>query len=243
MNRTVVLTVLLALTVALAGCGGDAVGNGANGNGGGNGNGNSGGNGDAGGNGDSAGNGDAGSGNGGGTGSGEIDFFEFDSPGTYVFDVEMDGDTGEVTWDIQSIDGETLTVYVDYAVGEADFETTITGTREDIQGQLLFTPAGSFMMLAVFSPMYGYYDGEEMYVGKEWSFTAPDGSGSMSFEITETRTYAGVSCFASELRINDTTVQEACFSPDLGLAAYTAWYEEDTGDVEMRMELIEYSRD
>jgi hypothetical protein len=62
----------------------------------------------------------------------------------------------------------------------------------------------------------------------------------MSFEVVGTDNYAGVSCFASELRINESVIHEGCFSPDIGLAPYTAYYEEGTGEVEMRVELIEY---
>lgn len=256
MNRATVLTVLMSLLVVLAGCSGAGVSddgaNGGNGNGnsdsGGNGN-DAGGNGDSGGNGDagSSGNGDAGDGSGDASGGtdgldpGEMNFFEFDRPGRYVFDVEMAGEgSGQVTWDIQSVDGDQLTVYVKYAVGGQSYESTVSGTKSDIQGQLIMSPAGSFAMLGIFSPMFGYYDGQQLAVGEQWSYSTDQGS--MSFAITGTDNYAGVDCYTSEIRLNDSVMHEACFSPDLGLAAYTAWYEEDTGNVEMRMELVEFQR-
>lgn len=241
MNRSTLLTVLVVLLVAVAGCSdGGQVANGGNGNGG---SGNGGGNGGTGNGG--TGNGGMGGGNGGMGGggqleTGEINFFEFDSPGRYVFDVEMAGEgSGQVTWDIQSIDGDQLTVTVDYAVGETEYSSTVSGTKETIQGQLMMSPAGPFMMLGIFSPMFGYYEGQQLSVGKQWSFNS--GRGSMSFEITGTDSYAGVDCYASELRINESVMHEACFAPNLGLAAYTAFYDEETGSVDMRMELVEYS--
>lgn len=231
MNRKMLLTLVIAISVALAGCGSGDSPSADNANDGNNGGDNPGGD-----------NPDGGSGNGGTGDGGMVDFFQFDQPARYVYDVNFDGDTGQVVWDVKSVEGNKITVYVSYDVGGDTYESTITGTKENIQGQLLYTPAGTFMMLGMFSPMFGYYDGKELYVGKTWSYTAPDGSGSMSFEVTGTKTYAGVECYDSQLKINQSVIQEACFSPDLGLAAYTAWYDEDTGDTSMRMELVEYER-
>jgi hypothetical protein len=61
----------------------------------------------------------------------------------------------------------------------------------------------------------------------------------MSFAVTGTDTVGGVDCYTSEIRINDDIFHEACFSPDRGLAPYTAYYE-DSGDVSFSMELVSY---
>ena len=54
-------------------------------------------------------------------------------------------------------------------------------------------------------------------------------------------TYAGVDCFASEMRVDGTVLYEGCFSPDLGLAPYTAYYNEDRS-LSMEMVLVSYEQ-
>ena len=164
----------------------------------------------------------------------------FDRPGTFVFDVYLqDEGEGEVVWDVQQVQGEQLTVRVVYDVGETTYESTVTGTRDDIQSQLLATPAGSFMLLSIFSPSLAYYEDEQLTVGDGWSITTNEGS--MSVAVVSRDTVAGVECYRSEMRVNDQLVYEHCLSTDLGLAPYVAFYDEQTGEQVVRMELVEYT--
>jgi hypothetical protein len=94
-------------------------------------------------------------------------------------------------------------------------------------------------MLGLFSPYYGAYEGRDLRVGNEWSYSA-DGQ-TVSYSVGDRDTVGGVDCYRSEIRTNGQVVYEACFSPDVGLAPFTAYYEED-GTETMRMELTSYER-
>ncbi|WP_254522400.1 hypothetical protein [Natrinema caseinilyticum] len=168
----------------------------------------------------------------GGTGDGDADTgatwkpFEFDRPITYTYDVySPDDGEGTLVWDVTDVTDDGATVSVRYDTTETQFETTVSGTKADLQSQLIMTPAGPFIIATVFSPTMAQYEGRTLTVGNEWSYSSPDGS--MRFEVTEQRSYAGVDCYASVTEIDGNTVHEGCFSPELEMAPYTAYYDED----------------
>lgn len=171
--------------------------------------------------------------------SGQWEPLQFDQEATYTYDVFLEGQgEGRLVWEVVDTSGEGATVSVHYELGETTYDATISGTRDDIRGQLAASPAGQFFLLGVFSPTLGYYENRELAVGNSWSVTTQDGSA--SFEVTSKDSYAGVECFASEMRVDGTLAHEGCFSPDVGLMPYTAYYD-DTGTLQLEMTLVEYT--
>ncbi|QLG50428.1 hypothetical protein [Natrinema halophilum] len=174
----------------------------------------------------------------GGDGGGDATWkpFEFDRPVTYTYDVySPDDGAGTLVWDVTDVTDDGATVTVRYDTTETQFETTVTGTKDDLQSELLMTPAGPFIVTTIFSPTMAQYEGRSLTVGNEWSYSSSDGS--MRFEVTERQSYAGVDCFASVTEIDGQTVHEGCFSPELELAPHTAYYDED-GDRTYEMTLV-----
>jgi hypothetical protein len=192
----------------------------------------------------SGGSGSGGGGSGGGSSNGDLEpgtwsVLDFDQPATYTYDIFVEGDgEGSLVWDVQSVDGDTITVRTVYELGGERFESTITGTRETVQSQLYTNPAGVLLLTTMLTPSAWYAD-RELEVGSGWSYQTPEGSS--SFEVTGVDTHAGVDCFASEMRVDGTVLYEGCFSPDLGLAPYTAYYNED-GSLSMEMVLVSYEQ-
>ncbi|MFD1645620.1 hypothetical protein [Haloarchaeobius litoreus] len=185
-----------------------------------------------------------GGGGGGGGGSGDLEpgswnVLEFDQPATYTYDIYVEEEgSGTLVWDVQEVDGDTITIRTVYELGEERYESTVTGTKETVQSQLYANPAGILLLTTMFTPS-AWYGGQELEVGSGWSYQTQEGSA--SFEVTGVQTYAGVDCFYSEMIVDGTTLHEGCFSPDLGLAPYTAYYNED-GSLSMSMELVSYER-
>lgn len=169
---------------------------------------------------------------------GEWQPFEFDRPATYTFDVYMEDEgAGTLVWDVTDVTDDGATVSVDYDVGETSYESTVTGSQSDIQGQLMVTPAGPFLLLSVFSPTMTYYESQTLTVGNEWSVSSPEGS--MRTAVIGTDSYGGIECYASEMAVDGEIVHESCLSPDLGLAPYTAYFED--GETVVSMELVDFS--
>ena len=167
--------------------------------------------------------------------------FEFDRPATYTYDIYVaDEGEGTLVWDVQEVTGEEVTVRVEYELGGESFESTTTGDRETVRSQLLMTPAGPFVLTTLLAPTMAFYEGEELAVGNRWAYASDEGS--LSFEVTGTDTVAGVDCYTTEMRQNETVVHESCIAPDLGLAPRVAYYDED-GSEEFEVVLVEYERD
>lgn len=197
------------------------------------------------GSGGSGGSGGGGSGSGGsGGGSGDLqpgtwDLLEFDQAATYTYDIFMeDQGHGTLVFDVQSVEGDSVTVRTVYDLDGDHYESTISGTRDMVQSQLYTNPAGAILLVTMFTPATWYAD-QRLEVGSGWSYQTQDGSA--SFDVTGVETYAGVDCYRSEMRVDGEMLYEGCFSPDLGLAPYTAYYNDD-GSLAMEMELVSYER-
>ncbi|MFC3956841.1 hypothetical protein [Halovivax cerinus] len=164
--------------------------------------------------------------------------FEYDRAATYTYDVYMEGDgDGTIVWDVSDVTADEATVSLSYDVGETSYETTVTGATTDIQSQLAFSPAGAFLMVSLFSPTIGYFEGETLAVGNEWSVQTPDGS--MRTAVTGIDAYAGVECYTGSIEVDGAVVHESCISPEVGLAPYVAYYE--AGETTVSMELVDFS--
>lgn len=171
--------------------------------------------------------------------AGEWEPFAFDEPARYEYEVFMEGDgTGSIVWDVQSVDDGEYTVQLTYEMAGERFETTATGTKDTVVQQFYANPGGILLVTTMSQPA-AYYENRDLSTGTKWSYSTPDGSA--SFAITGTDTVGGVACSTSEMRLNDSVVHEACFSPDLGLAPYAAYYGED-GTLEMSLALVAYEK-
>ncbi|MFW6376904.1 MAG: hypothetical protein ACOC0F_02915 [archaeon] len=150
-----------------------------------------------------------------------------------------DEGSGTLVWDVQRVSADQVTARIDYDVGGSSYESTITGTSDVARQQLLTTPAGALLVTTTFTPGL-WYGGQELVVGNGWSYRTGEGSG--SFQITEQRTVAGITCFATEMKIDGELRHEGCLSPDHGLAPYSAWYDDD-GELLMEITLVDYETD
>lgn len=225
-------------TIAIAGCSsnsddGDGDGGGGGDDGGGDDGGGSGGD-------DSGGDGSDGT-------SGDVDIaasneqfnhFEFEEGERYEYEVFME-DEGEGTfvWEVNDISGNQMTIHSVYDVGDTYHETTVTGDEGTIQGQIMVSPAAAFMSVALFSPTWSQYQQGNLEVGNRWEASSPEGS--VVMEVVDKDVYAGVECFASELHNDDVLVHESCVNPQLGIGAYSAFYDND-GSLNLEMELVDY---
>jgi hypothetical protein len=254
--RYVLVVVLLVLT---AGCLTGGVGDGANGSDGGDGSdGSDGGDGaDGGDGGDGSDGGDSGDGGDGSDGSdagdggtgdgsdggsdvaGEWEPFRFDQPARYEYEVYMDGEgNGTIVWDVTSVNDGEYTVEMVYEMNGERYETTATGTKDTVIQQFYTNPGGIVLVTTMYQPAV-WYEGRDLSTGTKWSSSTPQGSA--SFAVTGPDTIGGVDCVASEMRINGSVFHEACFSPDLGLAPFAAYYGED-GTLEMSLTLVSFER-
>jgi hypothetical protein len=167
-------------------------------------------------------------------------FFEFQQPGTYTYEVTMAGSggqerTGEYVIDVLKAADDQYELQVSLTMGGMSSERTFSGTRAEVQRQMLSSRVGG--MLAPLTTMRGFYGGRSLQVGRSWSYSTEQGTA--SFEVTGTDSYAGVDCFVSEASANGTVVHEACVSPDRGLAPYVAYYDE-SGELTYEMTLVDY---
>ncbi|WP_049972335.1 hypothetical protein [Haladaptatus cibarius] len=164
--------------------------------------------------------------------------FRFDRPGTYTFDV-MDANegTGKLVWDVQAIDGENVTLNSIFEFGGERHESSMTVNRDDAIIDLAFVPGGQYAVQTMYAGAMSSAYGKDLRVGQSWSFTTQDGT--MTYEVTEKRTYAGIECYYSEVRIDGSVVRDGCYSPDHGVAPYSAYYDE-SGKAVLEVKLVEY---
>lgn len=186
--------------------------------------------------------GSSGDGNGGAGTTGEDVFlpFAFEHPGIYTYETyDEEGGTGKIVWDVQSVDGENITMRSSFTHDGTTQERTATFAREDAMVQVAFLPGGEYATLTMFSPsMNGVY-GNDFRVGNTW--TVPSEDGTMTYEITKKRTFAGIECYNSEIRIDGSVFTDACYSPNHGTAMHGVVYDEE-GTKVREMKLVNYER-
>lgn len=149
----------------------------------------------------------------------------------------MDGETGRLIWDIQEIDQNTYTIDIEYSLGDESYQSTLTGDKDEIRGQIASTPAGIIMMASFFS-FAGAYRVQQLKPGNQWLQTYQGDT--VTYRVIGQENYAGVNCYTTEITHNQKPIHRGCFSPNLGLTAHTALYNE-TGQKTMEMKLKEYS--
>jgi hypothetical protein len=165
--------------------------------------------------------------------------YDFRSDEYYEYRIysEEDG-PGVFIWDVQSATDDRVTVetIVEFESGDR-YSSTVTGTEDEVFGELLFTPAGTLIWSGLYSPHLWMYD-DDIYVGYEWSYSSPEGS--FRYAVTDTDSYAGQNCYVTVSEVDDQVVHQSCVSPDLAFPAQVAYYDEETGEPVFELELIEY---
>ncbi|WP_049902759.1 hypothetical protein [Halococcus agarilyticus] len=186
-------------------------------------------------------------------GSGAFRFLAFEQPGTYTYEVTFaptvssqrgtaepvtrqgENRSGQYVIDVVQASENQYEVQVSLSMDGMDNQQTFTGTRTEVQQQMLGSQVG--VLLAPLTTMTGFYGGRPLQSGRSWSYSTEQGMA--SFEVTGTDSYAGVECSVTEASLNGTVVHEACVSPDRGLAPYAAYYDE-SGTLTFEMELTSY---
>lgn len=94
----------------------------------------------------------------------------------YEWDLFIEGEDGSLVWDVVNIEGDEITVETEFVLGDMEFEQSRTGTQQELEGDLIASPAAIAFTWAAFSPMMGGIVGEQFTVGDERSYTTPEGS-------------------------------------------------------------------
>ncbi|WP_114576083.1 hypothetical protein [Saliphagus sp. LR7] len=165
--------------------------------------------------------------------------YEFGAGEHYEYRVESEEDgAGVFLWTVEDAGDDRLTVETEltYEEGE-EFARTVTGTEDEIFSQLMTTPAAIFIGSGLHSPHVAANEG--VYVGYEWRFGTEEGS--LRYAVEDTASYVGTECYVAVTEINDTVVHESCLAPELAFPAYVAYYDDETGETLLEMELVEYS--
>lgn len=173
----------------------------------------------------------------------EEEWFNLSKPGRYVFEIESaEEGTGSMAFETTEVSDGQATVNFQYDLGEDSFESTVTGPVDEVEPQIATSPAYAYLIAIQLGglPAGLISGGEDLQVGNEFSQQSAEGS--MHVEVTETDSYAGIECYVIESRMNETLNQEVCTQQAFGSAPYAAFYDEN-GDLEQRIELIEYERE
>lgn len=186
-------------------------------------------------------------------GNGTFRFLAFEQPGTYTYEVtfattvrSQQGTAEPVTRrggnrsveyviDVVQAAENQYEVQVSLSMDGMSNQQTFTGTRTEVQRQMLSSQVGT--ILAPLTTMTGFYGGRPLQIGQSWTYSSEQATA--NFEVTGTDSYAGVECFVTEASLNGTVVHQACVSPDRGLAPYVAYYDE-SGTFTFEMILTSY---
>lgn len=172
----------------------------------------------------------------------EEEWFNLSKPGRYVFEIESaEEGTGSMVFETTEVSNGQTTVSFQYDLGEESFESTITGPIGEVEPQIATSPAYAYLITIRLGglPAGMLSGGEDLQVGNEFSQQSAEGS--MHIEVTGIDSYAGVDCYVIESRMNETLTQEICTQQAFSSAPYVAFYDEN-GDLEQRVELVEYER-
>lgn len=176
----------------------------------------------------------------------EDNWFNLSDPGYYEFDLAgIDRKTGEqvtgrLVYDAEAAGDGELTVSVDYKFGSEQFQSTTTGPADEFSAQLFlneaYTPIATLQGVSL---QYLFEMGfTDPAIGNYKQTTTDDGT--QITEVTEKRSYAGVECFFVETTLDGTLSQEGCIrDAESGIAPYAATYT-DEGDLELKVELVEF---
>jgi len=167
--------------------------------------------------------------------------YEFEADEHYEYRVHSREDgPGSFHWTVSEVDGDRLTVEASLAFEDGEeFSRTVTGTDEEVFSELMATPAAVFVAAGLHSPYVTTHEGG-VYEGYEWSVVTSEGS--LRFAVDGTDRYLGIECYRTVTEVDGEVVHESCLSPDLAFPAAVVYRDEETGEVALEMELIEYER-
>ncbi|WP_049903812.1 hypothetical protein [Halococcus agarilyticus] len=185
----------------------------------------------------------------GGDAEAEESWFNLSRPGHYAFDLAgMDQETGEqvtgrLIYDIEAAGEGEVTTSVDYEFGGEQFQSSTTGPAEEASAQLFLNQAyvpvstlQSVSLLYLFE--MGFTDPS---VGNRKQSSTEEGT--QVTEVIEKRTYGGLECFFVQTTLDGQPSREGCIrGSDGGIAPYAAIYTED-GELELKVELVEYEQE
>ena len=191
---------------------------------------------------------DADSSDDGGDAEAEESWFNLSKPGHYAFDLAgMDTETGEqvtgrLVYDVETAGEGEVTTSVDYEFGGEQFQSSTTGLAEEASAQLFlnqaYVPVSTLQSVSV---LYLFEMGfADPSVGNRKQSSTEEGT--QVTEVIEKRTYAGLECFFVETTLDGEPFREGCIqSSEGGMAPYAATYTEE-GELELKVELVEYER-
>ncbi|WP_458207564.1 hypothetical protein [Haladaptatus sp. NG-SE-30] len=166
--------------------------------------------------------------------------FAFDHPATYTFEIRDQRErSGNLVWDVESIEGDRITMRIVFTFEGETQEKTMTFARDDAFAQVAFSPGGHYAMTTIFSSSMSSVYEKDLRVGQSW--TAVSGEGTMRYDVVEKRNYAGVECYFSQIRMNGSVSMEGCYAPNHGVAPYGAYYD-DSGTQLVEVKLASYER-
>lgn len=173
----------------------------------------------------------------------EEEWFNLSKPGRYVFEIESaEEGTGSMNFETTEVSNGEATVRFQYDLGGESVESTVTGPVGEVEPRIATSPAYAYLTAIQLGGMTAGMlgGGEDLQVGNE--FSQQSTAGSMRVEVTGTASYAGVDCYTIESRVNGTVTQETCTQQAFSSAPYVVFYDEN-GDLEQRIELVEYERE
>lgn len=162
---------------------------------------------------------------------GESDWFDLSQPGYYACDLAgIDEETGEqvtghLVYDVEDAGGEEVTTSIDYEFGGDQYQSTTTGSADEVAGQLFITRAHApVLALQSASLMYYFEMGfSDPAVGNRMQTTTEEGT--QVTGVTEERSYAGVECLFVETTLDGELSQQSCLrGAEGGIAPYVATY-------------------
>lgn len=175
--------------------------------------------------------------------------FAFEEGEYYRFEIDEPGaETAYITWDVQSVDGEEVTVDVSFEQGDESTTETVTGANATLITQLDSIPAMLYLLNGPFNAMTSYFGAREFAVGNQWNIAGDATNGYMTANIEGTSEYAGKECYVATVRTPDGEAWDDsnyhdwdfCIAPDVGLALHTQFTDESTGEPALTVTLVEY---
>jgi len=173
--------------------------------------------------------------------------YDFKGTEHFKFDVKItEGEEvkeGFYILDFSKAEGEKVKMHVKAKLNGDEFESTVTGEKENIyssmMGQMMFNPAAAPLFVTLFAPWWSiYFVGHKWEVGSGWSMTE-EGGKKVSFKIESECEHAGVKGKRGVWREDEKVRAEFCISTEVALPLQVIFNEEE--DMSYELTLVEYS--
>ncbi|WP_154019004.1 hypothetical protein [Halococcus agarilyticus] len=150
-------------------------------------------------------------------------------------------DEGQMDWTVATASDGKRTVTFHYERGAEAFDTTLTGTQESIETELITTPARPFLSIVLFPSVQLLIGDGEPRVGDRHTFPVAGREGTL--EITGTGTHLGIEGYTSVWKVDGERRYEDCVALDLGLVLSATYYSSGDTAAFLQAELVKYERD